>query len=241
MELPSHLPRQTETIEPENLVEGAKKIGEAITEILEYNPGRLYVKKYVRSKYVQSGTDGEEKIVIGELPTLPIPEGNAGPGRFAARLLAHLLISKFVDHLPFYRQVQQFKRERVKIAESTITGWFNASCRLLEPLYEVLQRKVQMATYLNGDETPIPVQSSDKKGATHTGYHWVYRAPLEKIVCFDYQKGRGREGPKAFLKDFKGALQPDGYAAYEIFDSQADITLLACMAHARRYRFGGPI
>jgi len=181
LELPSHLPRQTETIEPENLVEGARRIGEAITEILEYNPGKMYVKKYVRPKYVQPDTDGEEKIVIGELPTLPIPQGNAGPG-----LLAHLLISKFVDHLPFYRQVQQFKRERVKIAESTITGWFNASCRLLEPLYEELRQKVQQATYLNGDETPIPVQSSEKKGATHTGYHWVYRAPQEKLVCFDY-------------------------------------------------------
>lgn len=225
LELPSHLPRQTQTIEPENLVEGAKKIGEAITEILEYNPGRLYVKKYVRPKYVQ-----QEQIVIAQLPTLPIPQGNAGPG-----LLAHLLISKFVDHLPFYRQVQQFKREEVKIAESTITGWFNASCQLLEPLYEELRRKVQKADYLNGDETPIPVQSSDKKGATHTGYHWVYRAPLEKLVCFDYQKGRGREGPSSFLKNFKGALQTDGYAAYEMFDSQADITLLACMAHARRY------
>lgn len=72
-------------------------------------------------------------------------------------------------------------------------------------------------------------------GATHTGYHWVYRAPLEKLVCFDYQKGRGREGPRSFLKNFKGALQTDGYVAYEIFDSHPDITLLACMAHARRY------
>lgn len=230
LELPSHLPRQTETIEPENLVEGARRIGEAITEILEYNPGKMYVKKYVRPKYVQPDTDGEEKIVIGELPTLPIPQGNAGPG-----LLAHLLISKFVDHLPFYRQVQQFKRERVKIAESTITGWFNASCRLLEPLYEELRQKVQQATYLNGDETPIPVQSSEKKGATHTGYHWVYRAPQEKLVCFDYQKGRSREGPLNFLKDFKGALQTDGYKSYEVFDRRSDITLLACMAHARRY------
>ena len=230
LELPAHLPRQIQIIEPENLASGAKRIGEAITEILEYNPGRLYVKKYVRPKFVQPGSEGEEKIVIGELPTLPIPQGNAGPG-----LLAHLLISKFTDHLPFYRQVQQFKREGVKIAESTVTGWFNASCRLLEPLYEALRRKVQQATYLNGDETPIAVQSSQKKGATHTGYHWVYRAPLEKLVCFDYQKGCGREGPEIFLKNFKGALQTDGYTAYEIFDSYPDIRLLACMAHARRY------
>lgn len=143
LELPAHLPRQTQTIEPENLQEGAKKIGEIVTEILEYKPGRLYVKRYVRPKYVQY-----EKIVIAQLPTLPIPQGNAGPG-----LLAHLLISKFIDHLPFYRQVQQFKREGVKIAESTINGWFNATCRLLEPLYEVLRQKVRGADYINGDET----------------------------------------------------------------------------------------
>lgn len=230
LELPSHLPRQTQTIEPENLIDGARRIGEAVTEILEYNPGKLYVKRYVRPKYVQADIEGEEEIVVGELPSLPIPQGNAGPG-----LLAHLLISKFVDHLPFYRQVQQFKRERVKIAESTITGWFNASCKLLEPLYEELQKKVQQATYVNGDETPIPVQSSEKKGATHTGYHWVYRAPLEKAVCFDYRKGRDRGGPESFLKHFQGALQTDGYKAYEVFDRHPDITLLACMAHARRY------
>jgi transposase len=230
LELPSHLPRQTQTIEPGNVVEGARKIGESITEILEYNPGKLYVKKYVRPKYVQAGAQGEEEIVIGGLPTLPIPQGNAGPG-----LLTHLLISKFVDHLPFYRQVQQFKREGVKIAESTITGWFNAACRLLEPLYEELRKKAQQATYLNGDETPIPVQSSEKKGSTHTGYHWVYRAPLEKLVCFDYQKSRGREGPEIFLENFQGALQTDGYKAYEIFNSKPGVTLLACMAHARRY------
>jgi transposase len=230
LELPAHLPRQTETIEPENLAEGARKIGEAVTEILEYNPGKLYVKKYVRPKYVQAGTGGEEKIIIGDLPTLPIPQGNAGPG-----LLAHLLISKFVGHLPFYRQVQQFKREGVKIAESTINGWFNAGCRLLEPLYEELCRKARQASYIHGDETPIAVQSSEKKGATHTGYHWVYRAPLEKLVCFDYQKGRGREGPETFLKNFKGALQADGYAAYEIFANHPGIIMLGCMAHARRY------
>lgn len=225
LELPAHLPRQTEMIEPEDLAAGAKKIGQVITEILEYNPGKLFVRRYVRPKYVQ-----QEKIVIGQLPTLPIPQGNAGPG-----LLAHLLIGKFVDHLPFYRQVQQFKREGVKIAESTISGWFTASCRLLEPLHEVLRKKIQAANYLNGDETPIPVQNSQKKGATHTGYHWVYRAPAEKIVCFDYQKGRSREGPTAFLKDFKGALQTDGYSGYEIFDKRPGITMLACMAHARRY------
>lgn len=232
LKLPDHLPRQTETIEPEDLQDGAKQIGKTVTEILEYNPGKLYVTRYVRPKYIlpQENELSESKIVIGDLPTLPIPQGNAGPG-----LLAHLLISKYVDHLPFYRQRQQLKREGVKIAESTINGWFRATCKLLEPLYEVLREKVQNTDYLNGDETPIPVQNSEKKGATHTGYHWVYRAPLEKLVCFDYQKSRSRAGPASFLSEFKGALQTDGYAAYEQFSRHPNITMLACMSHARRY------
>ena len=225
LQIPAHLPRKTTIIEVEGLSKDAKKIGEEITEVFEYIPGRLFAQRYVRPKYVEG-----DHIWIASLPTLPIPQGNAGPG-----LLAHLLISKFVDHLPFYRQVQQFKREGVKIAESTISGWFTKSCQLLEPLYECLKEKVQQSDYIHADETPIPVQSSHKKGATHTGYHWVYRSPQENVVCFDYQKSRGREGPDHFLKTFKGALQTDGYAAYENFGNHQDITLLACMAHARRY------
>jgi hypothetical protein len=84
------------------------------------------------------------------------------------------------------------------------------------------------------DETPIPVQTSNKPGSTHKGYHWVYYSPLDKLVCFDYKKTRGRDGPKAFLKDFTGALQTDGYNAYNIFEAKEYVTLLACMAHARR-------
>ncbi len=225
LQIPAHLPRKTTIIDVAGLSKGAKKIGEEITEVIEYIPGKLFAQQYVRPKYV----DGEH-ILIASLPTLPIPQGNAGPG-----LLAHLLISKFIDHLPFYRQVQQFKREGVKMAESTISGWFTKSCQLLEPLYECLKEKVQQSDYLHADETPIPVQRSHKKGATHTGYHWVYRSPQENIVCFDYQKSRGREGPDDFLKEFKGVLQTDGYAVYENFDRHRDIMLLACMAHARRY------
>ena len=84
------------------------------------------------------------------------------------------------------------------------------------------------------DETPIPVQTKDKPGSTHKGYHWVYYAPLNKLVCFDYRKGRGREGPHEFLEGFRGALQTDGYAAYNEFEKREGITLLACMAHSRR-------
>jgi transposase len=226
MPLPSHLHREEIIIEPNESIEGAKKIGEEITEILEYTPGKFYVEKYVRPKYALPGDNG---IAIGELPSFPIPKGNAGAG-----LLSHLLISKFVDHLPFYRQVQQFKRQGITLAESTISGWFSATCRLLEPLYDILVKKVQQSGYIMADETPIPVLTNQKPGSTHKGYHWVYRSPLENLVCFDYQKGRGRDSPEQFLKNFKGALQSDGYNAYDAFEKNKDITQLACMAHARR-------
>ncbi|MCC7575977.1 MAG: IS66 family transposase [Methanomethylovorans sp.] len=224
--LPSHLHREEHIIEPQEDITGARKIGEVVTEVLEYTPGKFYVEKYVRPKYV---FPKEERIVIGELPSFPIPRGNAGPG-----LLAHLLISKFVDHLPFYRQVQQFKRQDIDIAESTISGWFTASCRLLEPLYERLVARIRGSGYLMADETPIPVQTKDKPGSTHKGYHWVYYAPLEKLVCFDYRKGRGRDGPQKFLESFRGMLQTDGYNAYDIYEKKEGITLYGCMAHSRR-------
>ena len=224
--LPSHLHREEHIIEPEEDTAGARKIGEVVTEVLEYTPGKFYVERYIRPKYV---FPKEERIVIGDLPSFPIPRGNAGAG-----LLAHLLISKFVDHLPFYRQVQQFKRQDIDIAESTISGWFTASCRLLEPLYERLAARARGSSYLMADETPIPVQTKDKPGSTHKGYHWVYYAPLEKLVCFDYRKGRGRDGPEKFLESFRGMLQTDGYNAYDIYEKKDGIILHGCMAHARR-------
>lgn len=226
MPLPSHLPRVKFHIDPEEDITGAKNIGVEITEILEFEPGKFFVKQYNRHKYVLPENKG---IVIGDLPSFPIPRGNAGPG-----LLAYLSVSKFMDHLPFYRLVQMFKREGITIAESTINGWFAAIFRLLEPLYEKLQELVRQSIYLMADETPIPVLTKDKPGATHKGYHFVYYAPREKLVCFDYRKGRGREGPEEFLEGFQGALQTDGYAAYKKFGKQEEITLLACMDHSRR-------
>ena len=223
--LPAHLPRIEHVIEPDIDTTGAKKIGEEITEILEYAPGKLFVNKYVRPKYA---LPKEQGIVIGMLPSFPIPRGNAGPG-----LLSHLIISKYVDHLPFYRQVQMFKRQDVQLAESTLNGWFSASCELLQPLYERLKASVKKASYLMADETPIPVLTKDKPGATHKGYLWVYYAPIERMVLFDYQKGRGRDGPTEFLENYKGILQTDGYEVYKTFE-RPGITLLACMAHARR-------
>ncbi len=225
--LAAHLPRKEEVIEPEEKEEGSKKIGEEITEILEYNPAKLYVRRIVRPKYVSPETGS---IVIGTLPSLPIPKGNAG-----ASLLAHIQVSKWVDHLPYYRQIQIFKRSEVRLNKSTLNGWFNASCNLLEPLYQSLVKAVQSQAYLQADESSIRVQDKDKQGATHTGFHWVYHAPLSRLVVFDYQPTRSSRGPTAFLQNFEGTLQTDGYTAYNELVKAKGIPFLACMAHARRY------
>lgn len=229
-ELPAHLPRKVEVIEPENVPEGAKKIGEAVTEILEYEAASIYVRQIIRPKYIIETSDEATRIGIAELPSLPVPKGNAGPS-----MIAHILVSKFVDHLPYYRQSQIFKRQNLYIPDSTIGGWANKSIdSWLSPLWEALKSKVLASDYLQADETPIPVLSSDKEGSTHRGYHWVYYDPVNRSVVFNYQPSREREGPKSFLKDFTGYLQTDGYVAYDNLGPPGRIIHLACFAHARR-------
>lgn len=228
--LPAHLPRREEIINPENIPENAKKIGESITEVLEYEPANIYVRKIIRPKYVVESSDEQTKIAIAPLPKLPIPKGNAG-----ASMIAHIIVSKFVDHLPWFRQSKMLKRQNIYIPDSTLGGWGNnATKNQLLRLWEVMKAKIVETGYLMADETPIPVLTEDKPGATHQGYHWVYCDPVRKMAVFDYRHSRGREGPKSFLENFKGHLQTDGYTAYEKLAPPQKITLLACMAHARR-------
>lgn len=223
--MPAHLERVEETIEPKRKEEDSKKIGEFITEILSYKPAELFIRKIIRPKYVTSS--GE--IIIALMPDLPLPKANVD-----ASVLAKMIIDKFADHLPFYRQLKIFKREGIVIAASTYNGWYRQVCELLEPLYETLVKHTVDTDYLKADESPIPVQTSDKKGATHKGYQWVYENPAKKIIAFQYHKSRAKEAPDEMLKGFKGALQTDGYAAYNHFEKDKKIKLLACMAHARR-------
>lgn len=227
-ELPAHLPRIDEVIEPQNLPGGAKNIGEIITEVLILKPGKFEIRRIRRPKYIIESTDEKTTIITADLPSLPIPKGNAD-----ASLLSHILISKYVDHLPLYRQGQMFKRMGITIAESTLSGWFTASCKLLEPLYQTLKNTTIQSDYLQADETPIPVLTKDKPGATHKGYLWVYNDPVRRLVFFDYRKTRSREGPNDILKNFSGHLQTDAYESYNNLKNQANITPLTCMAHAR--------
>ncbi len=226
MKLPDHLRREEIVIEPKEDVSGCRKMGEEITETLEWNPGELYVKKYVRNKYSKQNNEG---VLIGELPVRPLEKSLAGEG-----LLAQIVIDKFVDHLPLYRQMQRFERNNVKLPYSTLTEWVSSTCRLIEPVFQAVKKLILSSNYLHADETPIKVMDKDKKGETHRGYYWVYQDSTNKLVFFDYQEGRGREGPSEILQNFTGYLQVDGYSAYEIFNKPGTITLMHCMAHARR-------
>ena len=226
-ELPLHLERREIIIEPQEDTAGLTKIGEEITEELDYEPGNLFVNRYIRPKYALTESEG---VIIGDLPSRPIDKGIPGPG-----LLSHIFISKFVDHLPLYRQRQQFKRQDVDLSASTLDNWVTSGYDLLFPLYEIQRERIIKKEYLMADETPIQVLDKLKKGKTHRGYFWVYYDPLGKEILFDYQNNRSRAGPFGILQDFKGYLQTDGYNVYDEIGQWETITLLGCMAHARRY------
>ena len=226
MKLPEHLERKEIVVEPDSLTAGCRRIGEEVTEELEYEPGKLFVNRFVRPKYVTADNTG---ILVAPMVERPLPKAIAGPG-----LLTQIVIDKYIDHLPLHRQQQRFSRDKVNIPYSTLTDWVSNTCKLITPFYGALVKEVLSGDYPHADETPIKVLDKDKKGETHHGYYWVYHNSFKEMVLFDYQPGRGREGPTEMLKDFKGHLQTDGYAAYNIFEQKEGITLFHCWAHARR-------
>ncbi len=222
--LPSHLPRHRVVIEPDVDTTGMRKLGTEVSETLDYQPPKIIVIRRERPKYV--ATTGE--IIIAELPARPIEKGIAEAG-----LLAHTVVSKYEDHLPLFRQARMLARQGITVSESTLGGWVSQTADLLTPLYDELARQARASGYIQADETPIKVQDSDKPGATHRGWYWVYHAPEQGVVVMDYQKGRGRAGPATWLgPDYDGLLQCDGYGVYDQF---VRATLAGCWAHARRH------
>ena len=232
--LPDHLPVEEIVLEPEEDTTGMKCIGREVTDQLELVPAKLFIKRFIRPKYIKP--EDEETLthtgVIAPLPDFPIEKGIAGPG-----LLAQIMVDKYVDHLPIYRQVQRFARENVRIPANTINGWQDSISGLLQPLFEKQKQLVLGQGYLQVDETPIRVLDKDVKGKCHKGYYWVYNSPIQNAVLFDYRKGRGREGPKEMLKGFRGYIQSDGYNVYDWFGKKQKIILVNCWAHARSYQY----
>lgn len=228
MKLPENLRRETILLQPDTDVTGLKKIGDEITEILDLVPAEFYVKQYIRPKYVLP-IDESSTIITATLPERIMQKCMFGEG-----LIAQIMVDKFVDHLPLNRQLQRFQRSGITIAQSTIVDATQRTLINLSALFEAHKNLVLTCNYLHADETPIGVLDPNKKGTTHQGYYWVYHNSIKKLVLFDYRPGRGREGPNEILKNFSGYLQTDGYSVYDAYDKKGGITLLHCMAHARR-------
>ena len=229
--IPEHLPVKEVVIEPEEDTTGLVKIGEQRTETLEYTQASLVKIITIRPKYAKPDNGG---VIIGKLPDRPIPKSIAEPS-----LLSHIFVSKFIDHLPYYRQIQQFKRDfDWELSKSTVNDWFIQISVLLEPLYNKLKEKILGSGYVQADESPIKVLDTEKKKDTHQGYMWLYHSPEEKAVLFNYRKGRGQHGPKEFLNGYKGYVQVDGYKVYDAIERMySDIKLVGCLAHIRRKYF----
>ena len=235
--LPEELPRIEEHIYPEQTKENQEEWTELepeITEVLEIEPGKCFVRKIIRHKYVRKNKQCEEcaPIVIAKLPLSyqPIAKSYAG-----ASILAELIIGKYVNHLPFYRQIQMLKQLGVHLAASTVNGWFKDTADLLRPLYYRLKEIVLATDYIQVDETTLPIVDNEKS-KTVKGYIWMVRSVMESLVFFHYDQGsRAKKVVLPLLIDFKGALQTDGYAVYNVYEDKKDVTLLGCWAHARRY------
>ena len=213
-----------------------KRIGEEVTTELDYTPGHFHRRLYIRPKYVRredplaEATVALPAVVIAALPSRLIEKGLPGAG-----LLAHVLISKYEDHLPLYRQEKIYReRHGLKLARQTLASWVEQGAFWLQPIYEEMRRGLLGGGYLQVDETPVRYLDPDLPGRARQGYLWAYSRPGGDVV-FDWQTSRGRESPAKFLKDFRGLLQTDGYSVYESLAAERpELVLAGCLTHARR-------
>ena len=209
-----------------------KTLGEDVAEMLEYVPAYFQVIRQVRPKLACAHCD---KIVQAEAPSRPIARGLAGPG-----LLAHVLVSKYCDHLPLYRQEEIYARVGVELERTTLADWVGGASQLLAPLVEALRRHVMGAAKLHADDTPVPVLAPGL-GRTKTGRLWTYVRDDRPAgdatppgVWFAYSPDRKGEHPQGHLRHFVGTLQADGYAGFDKVYETGRIREAACWAHVRR-------
>jgi transposase len=246
--LPDHLPRRAIVHEPESdgactcpaCGAGMARLGEDVTEVLDYVPGCFQVIRHVRPKYACTACDA---ITQAPAPSLPTPRGRATPAT-----LAHLLVSKYCDHLPLYRQSEIYARDGVDLDRSTLADWVGQAAWLLDPIVAAIRRHVFAAEKIHGDDTTVPVLAPGL-GRTKTGRLWVYVrddrqfcGPAPPAAAYFYSPDRGGEHPAVHLTAFTGFLQADGYAGFgALYDpartSPGPITEVACWAHCRRKFF----
>ncbi len=237
-EIPDHLPRQEvrHDVAPQERVcscgREKAQIGEDVTEQLDYVPGKLVVLRHVYPKYACACC--KDGVTSAEPVTNPIERGLAAPG-----LLAFVLVSKFSEHLPLYRQQDVLSRHGIFLARSTLCGWLAQCAGLLRPLVELMQKRILRSHVIQADETPVQVLDSTRD-STRTGYFWAYIGDGDHpYTVYDYRDSRGQEGPAEVLKDFRGYLQTDAYSSYEsvVAKSAGRIIPVGCWAHARRNFF----
>jgi transposase len=209
-----------------------KKIGEDVSEELEYRPAVFYVNKFIRPKYACPKCPNNG-ITTAAMPERPIDKGIAGPG-----LLAYIIVSKYVDHLPLYRQEQMFKRYQIHINRSTMAGWIAQLGGHLDSIYREMKRQLLEQSFLiQADETTLKVQNDAVKDKCDLGYLWPYVGD-SRLAVFEFKDSRSREGPTDFLSGFTNRyLLSDGYAGYNQVIKKNKLGHLMCWAHARRKFF----
>lgn len=202
-------------------------IGYDESEQLDVEPARYLVRVTKREK--RACRNCEKGTVVAA----PLPERIVEKGLASDRVVIETVVSKYCDHLPLYRQAAILERETgIEIGRATLDGWVMRVGELLMPVTEAMRRDLLQARYLQADETTVPVQMGDGRGSDHQAYFWQYGEPGGETV-FEFQMGRGREGPKKFLGEWEGILQTDGYQAYKGIGGPK-LVHVGCWTHARR-------
>ena len=231
-EIPAHIERKYIDLYPEDLPEDAELFDKIETEQLEYDPAKLFATVYRRHKYKRNKVDGTTEFFIAELPD------EKDKSLAAPSLKAHVTTEKYLYHMPIYRQVQKIAQSGVLLADTTVGDWINGTCRSLTAIYDALRENIVRPAcgYMMADETSITVLDSDKgKGKkSHIGFMWAYCNPVDKLVFFEYQRGRGNKHARPVLEHYKGYLHTDGYNVYKHYGNLPGVTHVNCNAHARR-------
>lgn len=235
------LPAEVIDIYPDGTTDENGKLKDEYVEIgtdessrLEHIAAKTYIKKTVIHKVMlksdsNNKTPEDRRIICARLPLAPVNRCMAG-----ASVLADIIIGKFMYHLPFYRQIQQYKESGITISDSTMGGWYEAAVEKLKLLYDILRQHILQSEYIQIDESVLPVIDSEKHKA-RKGYEWCVRDAIRGAVMFYYDRGsRGGKVAREILGAYKGAVQCDGYDAYDQFEKNDNITVYGCWAHARR-------
>jgi transposase/uncharacterized coiled-coil protein SlyX len=197
------------------------------SEHLELQPAEFYVRVTIRHKGMRKDT---KVISVAPVPLEPIAKSYA-----SASLLTDIIVGKYVDHLPFHRQIQIYKRLGVTIPAATIESWFHEVADLMRPLYYRLRDIVLSSDYVQSDETTVPIVNNEKH-KTVKGYLWLVRDVIKQLVFFHYDEGsRGQKVALSLFRKYKGCIQTDGYAGYNLLEKIEGIITIACWAHCRRY------